>query len=379
MSTEKRLSSESPNAETSLKERLKTALAQEPLQVDTPITPEQRTVLEQELETMANLFEGYGKPWFVAGGTALDLAQGAWTRHHQDCDIAMLHKDVPGFFTYAQSQGYHFITDTGEVLENEQGLAKQPHNVFFFHEDIPQEHRRYQELMFLETDPEGNILFQEGATLSFSQELYTQSKGRHAQDGCEVPVTPKTVQLLHKLLDGRQKDLPDIERFLPNCTEEERAQLDGYIATLGVYFRVGNDTAHNVTGLLDLVHATSDDTEQRAIDRWLVVELPKKRERFHETLKQLFAMREGAADETTYLASVQQMVGPSTWERREGEIRKLADFLFEKPERPIFDEFSTFAEQAFSLDKILLSDAIREIRRQCPQQKRWETVWKTKP
>ena len=39
------------------------------------------------------LFAGYGRPWWIAGGWALDMALGRKTREHGDVDVAVLRAD----------------------------------------------------------------------------------------------------------------------------------------------------------------------------------------------------------------------------------------------------------------------------------------------
>lgn len=42
---------------------------------------------------VADLFAGFDRPWWIAGGWAIDLAVGTTTREHDDIDVAVLRSD----------------------------------------------------------------------------------------------------------------------------------------------------------------------------------------------------------------------------------------------------------------------------------------------
>lgn len=371
---EKRPSPESPAIDISLKKRLKTALAQESLQVDTPITPEQRTVLEQELKTMANLFESYGKPWFIAGGTALDLALGAWKRHHQDCDIAMSRSDIPGFFAHASARGYQFISTAGESIQNETDLAKQPHNVFFFHKDTLPEDRRHQELMFLETNEAGDILFSTHSTLVFPKELYTKSTGRYTDQGRDFPITPTEVQLLYKLFDGRQKDFLDIQRLLPTLDQDARKRLNTYIQQLNISFQAEEKITRNIDELICATRDSEAVLMDVAIHGYLSTVLPKRKEALRQRAQVLHGLYMNTRSPELYKEAVKSLIGASAYERNSQAIDRLSEGLFALQQPPTLEEFQRIAEEAFFVDTLLFQEALQAIPKHIPQQKRWTVV-----
>ena len=46
-----------------------------------------------EMRKVADVFGGYARPWFIAGGWASDLFLGRVTREHEDVDVAVLRPD----------------------------------------------------------------------------------------------------------------------------------------------------------------------------------------------------------------------------------------------------------------------------------------------
>src|SRR5438874_1630364 len=50
-----------------------------------------------ELRETTGLMSGFGKPWLVAGGWALDLYVGRSTRRHNDVDLAIFREDQADF------------------------------------------------------------------------------------------------------------------------------------------------------------------------------------------------------------------------------------------------------------------------------------------
>ena len=52
---------------------------------------------------VSRLFYGERKPWWIAGGWAIDLFLGKVTREHEDVDVAILRIDEKAFRTYLKS------------------------------------------------------------------------------------------------------------------------------------------------------------------------------------------------------------------------------------------------------------------------------------
>ena len=49
------------------------------------------------VRAIAEQFRPYPRPWWIAGGWAVDLRVGHVTRHHDDLDVLILHRDLPTF------------------------------------------------------------------------------------------------------------------------------------------------------------------------------------------------------------------------------------------------------------------------------------------
>ncbi len=62
-----------------------------------PLSPEQA----------AELFEGFDRPWWVAGGWAIDLFLGEQTRPHADIDIAVFRDNQPALRAHLRTWDIH--------------------------------------------------------------------------------------------------------------------------------------------------------------------------------------------------------------------------------------------------------------------------------
>src|SRR3989344_638817 len=63
------------------------------LELPEQATEQQQVEVLNEVGDIAKIFNDYGRPWFFAGGTSLELAGNEITRNHQDSDIAMYRED----------------------------------------------------------------------------------------------------------------------------------------------------------------------------------------------------------------------------------------------------------------------------------------------
>lgn len=64
---------------------------------------------------VAELMQRFERPWFIAGGWALDLYLGRVTRHHKDCEIAILRRDQQALRDHMA--GWEFSkVEKGELL-----------------------------------------------------------------------------------------------------------------------------------------------------------------------------------------------------------------------------------------------------------------------
>lgn len=62
----------------------------------------------------AREMEGFGRPWWVVGGWAIEAATG-YRREHEDTDVSILARDVPAFVEFMDGR-WHVWNNVGGVL-----------------------------------------------------------------------------------------------------------------------------------------------------------------------------------------------------------------------------------------------------------------------
>ncbi len=62
----------------------------------------------------AREMDGFGRPWWVVGGWAIEAATG-YRREHEDLDVSMLACDVPAFVEFMEGR-WHVWNNVGGVL-----------------------------------------------------------------------------------------------------------------------------------------------------------------------------------------------------------------------------------------------------------------------
>ncbi|MFY1669833.1 nucleotidyltransferase domain-containing protein [Plantactinospora sp. WMMB334] len=62
--------------------------------------PEAAVPVPEPVRFVCDLLIGFGSPWFLCGGWAVDARLGRQTRDHWDVDIAVLHRDQRAIFEH---------------------------------------------------------------------------------------------------------------------------------------------------------------------------------------------------------------------------------------------------------------------------------------
>jgi hypothetical protein len=302
-----------------------------------PLSEQRKEELEKEIGDVAKVLNGYGRPWFTAGGTALELAKGKLTRDHLDNDIAIFYEGVGEFFGYASHLGYRFFDVKGKRIKAAEELLAQKGNAFVVKNDKGRPGLRF-EIIFLRRNAQGDITFGHNKQFAFSKTLYENPAKTIAVNGEVVPIQPKEIVLLHKIYDGRNKDFHDIKKFLPTLTPEERERLNGYLKTLDATFAVGDRQTTNLDELLQLAEAETKDFREmlstKVVDWIIGADLG----RFDETIEKSFeiAMRHGSPK--YFINELADELGEreTTWQV--AELDKAEKFLFRDPQ-PTKEEF----------------------------------------
>jgi hypothetical protein len=168
--------------------------------------------LLQELSNIKNLMADFPRPWFVAGGWALDLAAGHVHREHEDIDLCIFREDMQAVLD-------HFAEwDIQVAIPGEQRL--EPCRTV---EDVlPPRYglhlRRGTEFVeILLTDRAGDqVVFRKDASITMSLKRFANV------DPNGIPYVAPEWQMLYKAKEGREKDQFDFDTHAPRFDEEAK-------------------------------------------------------------------------------------------------------------------------------------------------------------
>jgi len=165
---------------------------------------------------VAALLVGINLPWWVAGGSALDLFIGFQTRPHGDLDVGVLRRDAAGVI--AGLSGWEFFEATAGMLYR-LGRYEIPRAEINSLWCRPCNTRDWSlELMLDEADGD-TWVFRRRPTVR----MPLQRAIRHTADG--IPYLTPEIQLLYKARHSRAKDQGDFERVLERLDADERVWL----------------------------------------------------------------------------------------------------------------------------------------------------------
>lgn len=174
--------------------------------VDDPFAPIRETT---------DLLRGFRRPWFIAGGWAIDLFLGRATRVHEDLDVAVFREDqlrlrefLPGWrFTKIAGGGQEPWTD-GEWLSSP------------VHEIHAEDVNRGIRVEFpLNESSEGLWRFRRNMAVTRPVERIAQTRG-------EIPFLGTEIVLLYKAKSPTPKDEVDFEAARPLLDGERRMWLE---------------------------------------------------------------------------------------------------------------------------------------------------------
>jgi hypothetical protein len=169
---------------------------------------------------VADLLEGAGFPWWIAGGWAAEAA-GAPARTHEDTDVAVLHDDLPAIRSWlsafhlweAHAGSLRPLLPGDELRPGRSGLWVRRDAGSPWICDL-----------LLSRSRDGRWLYKREARVS----LPLEELGRTI-DG--IPYLRPSVVLLHKAKAPRDKDQEDFEGMLPGLAPDERVWLGEALAT----------------------------------------------------------------------------------------------------------------------------------------------------
>jgi len=167
-----------------------------------------------------DLLKDFDKPWFVAGGWAIDLYLNRVTRHHEDVEIAILRQDQLELQAFLHDwdickvispaqRGLRQIWKQGERLE------KPVHEL---HANRSTEDIRELEILLNESN-EYNWLFRRDIRIT----LPLSRMGLVSPPG--IPVLSPEIVLLFKTKNTKEKDEQDFESIISSLEVEVREWL----------------------------------------------------------------------------------------------------------------------------------------------------------
>ena len=78
---------------------------------------------------VARLLAGFPRPWFIAGGWAIDLFLGHLTRDHEDVDVTILRRDQQELRSYLSDWTFEKVVDRRREAWREEWLDLPVHEV----------------------------------------------------------------------------------------------------------------------------------------------------------------------------------------------------------------------------------------------------------
>jgi len=147
---------------------------------------------------------------WVNGGWGVDALMGMQTRSHEDLDIFIQQKDIPGILDYLKAQGYQEIK-----LE-----TRRPHN-FVYSDGF----RIEIDVHVIVIDGDGNFIYGQGETAEvFTPDVFS---GRgYINDRAVKCISPEWVVKWHLGYTPRDRDILDVtalcEKFGIGLPEEYR-------------------------------------------------------------------------------------------------------------------------------------------------------------
>jgi hypothetical protein len=165
---------------------------------------------------VVTLLAGVNRPWWIAGGWALDLFLGFQTRAHDDLDVGVLRRDVMD--VAAHLDGWEFFETRSNALYRLEG-GEAPRADVNSMWCRPCGEQRWSFELLLDDAQADAWVFRRLPNLRMPLEKIIQ----RTPDG--VPFLTPEIQLLYKAQHPRTKDQKDFEQLLPRLRSGKRTWL----------------------------------------------------------------------------------------------------------------------------------------------------------
>lgn len=162
-----------------------------------------------------NEMEGFQKPWFIAGGWVVDIAQGRVAREHDDIDICIYREDVNEALRYFEGWDIKVaVPGENRLVDYEQlnDLLLPRYCLHLFRG------KDFIEILLTERE-ENDVLFRKNKeiTMNITDFALKDRDGR--------PYVNPVWQLLFKSSSPRDKDNDDFLNCLPIMTDQQKKWL----------------------------------------------------------------------------------------------------------------------------------------------------------
>ncbi|MEK5108358.1 hypothetical protein MHI57_16875 [Cytobacillus sp. FSL K6-0129] len=160
------------------------------------------------------LMSGFDKPWFIAGGWAIDLHIGQKTREHKDIEIAVFRHDQAHVKNHLKQWRLQKVVNGELVIWEGENLQRPIHEIHC------QNVINGTSLEVLLNEIQHNDwIFRRDERIRYS---FEKMKSVHIED---IPYLSPEVVLLYKAKDTRAKDQEDFLRVVDFLSSEEKKWL----------------------------------------------------------------------------------------------------------------------------------------------------------
>jgi hypothetical protein len=172
---------------------------------------------------VAALLAGFPRPWFIAGGWAIDLFLGHATRRHEDVDVGIYRRDQRELWTHFRGWEFDKVVEgRREAWREGEWLNLPVHEIRGRRSDGAHEEI---ELLLSEATDEAWV-FRRDARI-------TRPRSKAVlRTPADVPFLAPEIVLLYKAKDPKAKDREDFERTRPRLGLRQRHWLRAALETV---------------------------------------------------------------------------------------------------------------------------------------------------
>jgi hypothetical protein len=165
---------------------------------------------------IGELFEEFARPWWIAGGWALDLFLGRQTRAHADIEVALLRGDQAALRTHLSGWELHYVRDRRLEPWPEGRYLQLP-----IHEVWGRKHGQeaWQLELLLNEHVDGDWLFRRDTRIRRP----LTDVGVVTENG--LPALAPEIVLLYKAANPQPRDQLDFATVLPSLDERRKSWL----------------------------------------------------------------------------------------------------------------------------------------------------------